>query len=371
MTTKMRAALLETPGTVELVDDIEITDPRANEVLVRVSHCGLCHSDLSVVDGSFPGALPVVLGHEAAGIVEAIGPGVTTVAVGDPVVLTPLPNCGRCYFCVRHQPTLCKVHSIALFTGLLPDGTTPLSRNGQPVFRGLAAAAFGELAIVPDVGVVKIDPDVPLEIACVLGCAVQTGVGAVLNTAKVEEGATVLVLGGGGIGVAVTQGARLAGASMIVVSDPSEERREAAERFGATHVLDPAAVDVPAACLELTGGIGMDYCFESAGQAALIEAGIAASRPGGTTVGVGAPPIDQGITIPVAVGFTAMEKKLIGCLLGSSDSHREIPRLLDLWKAGRLDLEGMITSRRPLAELPEALDDMRARKGIRTVLEVG
>ena len=137
------------------------------------------------------------------------------------------------------------------------------------MFRGLATAAFGELAIMPEVGVVKVDPDVPLEVACVLGCAVQTGVGAVLNTAKVEEGATVLVLGAGGIGIAVTQGARLAGAAMIVVSDPSEERREAAKRFGATHVLDPTAGDVPSACLELTGGIGMDYCFEAAGQASL------------------------------------------------------------------------------------------------------
>jgi S-(hydroxymethyl)glutathione dehydrogenase/alcohol dehydrogenase len=369
--TKMRAALLETPGVVEMVDDVEINDPRAGEVLVRVSHCGLCHSDLSVVDGSFPGALPVVLGHEAAGTVEAIGPDVLSVQVGDPVVLTPTPSCGRCYFCVRHEPTLCKVHSIALFTGLLPDGTTPLSRHGQPVFRGLATAAFGELAIMPEVAVIKIDPDVPLEVACVLGCAVQTGVGAVLNTAKVEEGATVLVFGAGGIGIAVTQGARIAGASMIVVSDPSEERREAARAFGATHVLDPGAGDVPAAVFELTGGIGIDYAFEAAGQAALLEAGIQATRPGGTTVGVGAPPIDQGISIPGVVGFTAMEKKLIGCLLGSSDSHREVPRLLALWKAGRLDLEGMITARRPLAELDAALDDMKARKGIRTVLQVG
>jgi S-(hydroxymethyl)glutathione dehydrogenase/alcohol dehydrogenase len=369
--TTMRAALLETPGSVELVDDVEINDPRAGEVLVRISHCGLCHSDLSVVDGSFPGALPVVLGHEAAGIVEAVGPDVVSVAVGDPVVLTPLPSCGRCYFCVRHEPTLCRVHSIALFTGLLPDGTTPLSRHGQPVFRGLATAAFGELAIMPEAGVVKIDPDVPLEVACVLGCAVQTGVGAVLNTAKVEEGATVLVLGAGGIGIAVAQGARLAGAAMIVVSDPSAERREAAKGFGATHVLDPADGDVAAACYELTGGIGIDYAFESAGLASLIETGIQATRPGGTTVGVGAPPIDQGVTIPGVVGFTAMEKKLIGCLLGSSDAHREVPRLLALWKAGRLDLEGMVTSRRPLAEVGAAMDDMRDRVGIRTVLQVG
>jgi S-(hydroxymethyl)glutathione dehydrogenase / alcohol dehydrogenase len=368
--TTMRAALLETPGSVALVDDVEINDPRAGEVLVRVSHCGLCHSDLSVVDGSFPAALPVVLGHEAAGTVEAIGPGVTTVAVGDPVVLTPLPNCGRCYFCVRGEPTLCKVHSISLFTGLLPDGTTPLSRGGTPVFRGLATAAFGELALMPEAGVVKVDPDVPLEVACVLGCAVQTGVGAVLNTAKVEAGATVLVLGAGGIGIAVTQGARIAGASMIVVSDPSEERREAAKRFGATHVLDPTAGDVPSAVMELTAGIGIDYAFEAAGQASLLETGIQATRPGGTTVGVGAPPIDQGLSIPGVVGFTAQEKKLIGCLLGSCDAHREVPRMLAFWKAGLLDLEGMVTSKRPLAEVGQALDDMRARTGIRTVLEV-
>ena len=366
----MRAVLLSEPGSVDYVDDVEIADPRAGEVLVKVSHCGLCHSDLSVVDGSFPSPMPVVLGHEAAGTVEAIGPGVTSVAPGDPVILTPTPSCGRCYFCVRHQPTLCQVHSIALFTATLPDGTTPLSRGGQPVYRGLAAAAFGEFTVMPEVAVVKVDPDVPLETACVIGCAVQTGVGAVLNTAKVEEGATVLVQGAGGIGIAVTQGARIAGAAMIVVADPVAERREAARRFGATHVLDPGDTDVPTACFELTGGVGMDYCFEAAGVAALIETGIAASRAGGTTVCVGAPPITQGIAIPAVVGFTATEKKLIGCLLGSCDSHREIPRLLALWKAGRLDLEGMITSRRPLAEASLAIADLQARQGIRTVLQV-
>jgi Zn-dependent alcohol dehydrogenase len=224
---------------------------------------------------------------------------------------------------------------------------------------------------MPEAAVVKVDADVPLDVACVIGCAVQTGVGAVLNTAAVEPGATVLVLGAGGIGIAVTQGARIAGAATIVVSDPSSERREAALRFGATHVLDPAAVDVPTAAREITGGIGADYCFEAAGQAALIETGIAASRNGGTTVCVGAPPIDQGVSIPGVVGFTATEKRLIGCLLGSAHSHREIPRLLSLWKAGRLDLEGMITARRPLAEVAVALADMQARTGLRTVLEVG
>ena len=257
-----------------------------------------------------------------------------------------------------------------LFSSLLPDGTSPLSRNGEIVYRGLATAAWAEQAIMPEAGVVKVDADVPLDVACVLGCAVQTGVGAVLNTAKVEEGATVLVLGAGGIGVAVTQGARLAAASRIIVVDPVAERREAALGFGATDVCDPNADDPVAMAFALTNGIGVDYAFEAAGVAALIEQGIMATRAGGTTVCVGAPPIDQGISIPGVVGFTAMEKKLVGCLLGTVHAQRDIPRLLALWKAGRLDLEGMITHRLPLAETEQALELMRRREGIRTVLSV-
>src|SRR5688500_2280207 len=280
----MTAALFESSDQPLLVEQITIRDPGPGEVLVRVAHCGVCHSDLSVLNGSFPAPVPVVLGHEAAGVIEEVGPGVTMVAPGDHVVLTPMPSCGRCYFCVRRQPTLCAVYGTALFTSTLPDGSTPLEREGERVWRGLGTAAFAQYAVMPELGVIKIAPDVDLGVACVLGCAVQTGVGAVLNTARVEEGATVLVFGAGGIGVAVTQGARIAGASMIVVSDPSEERREAARAFGATHVLDPGAGDVPAAVLELTGGIGIDYAFEAAGQAALLEAGIQATRPGGTTV---------------------------------------------------------------------------------------
>ena len=288
----MRAAVLEQVGQPLVVhDDVQVEAPHAGEVAVRVSHCGVCHSDLSLINGDLPAMTPTVLGHEAAGVVEAVGAGVTTLQVGDHVVLTPCPPCGHCYFCVRGEWSIC-TNSLALMTSSHPDGGTRLSRGGEVVYRGVGVAAFAETVIMQESGAVKIPDDVPLEIACVLGCAVQTGVGAVLNTAKVEEGATVLVLGAGGIGIAVAQGARLAGAAMIVVSDPSEERREAAKGFGATHVLDPAAGDVAAACFELTAGIGMDYAFESAGLASLIETGIQATRPGGTTVGVGAPPID-------------------------------------------------------------------------------
>jgi Zn-dependent alcohol dehydrogenase len=362
----VRAAVFEGVGEPIEVDDVAIRGPRPGEVLVRVAACGVCHSDLSVVDGSFPTALPVVLGHEAAGVVEEVGADVSGVGPGDQVVLTPLPSCGQCYFCSRNQPTLCARFSASLFTNLLPDGTSPLSRGDEVVYRGLGTAAWAERAIMPEEGVVRIDPSVPLETACVLGCAVQTGVGAVLNTAAVEAGATVLVLGAGGIGIAVTQGARLAGASRIIVSDPVAGRRDAALRFGATDVVDPA--DLMAAVLDATSGIGVDYAFEAAGQAALIEQGIAATRNGGTTVCVGAPPLDQGISLPGVVTFTATEKKITGCLLGSVHSQRDVPRLLGLWKAGRLDLDGMITARLPLAAAQDAVDALADRQGIRTVL---
>jgi S-(hydroxymethyl)glutathione dehydrogenase / alcohol dehydrogenase len=366
--TTMRAAVLEAEGKVE-VGDVDIEDPRPGEVLVKVTDCGVCHSDLSAIDGSFPAPRPSVLGHEAAGIVEAVGPGVTGLQPGDKAVLTPLPSCGHCYFCTRGNPTLCAEYSAALFTSTRPDGTSPLSRNGDLVFRGLGMGGWAEYAVLPAQGVVKVDEDTNLAEACVIGCAVQTGVGAVLETARVEEGATVLVLGGGGIGVAVTQGARLAGASMIVVVDPVEARREAAFRFGATHVVDPTETDVTQFCMDLTG-VGMDYCFEAAGQAALLEQGIATSRPGGTTVGVGAPPIDQGISIPMVTAFTATEKRLIGCLLGTVNAHRDIPRFLALAKAGRLDLGGMITDRYPLTDVAAAVENLQERRGIRTALSI-
>ena len=364
----MRAAVLESGGKLG-VGVLEIEDPRPGEVLVRVTDCGVCHSDLSCLDGSFPAVTPSVLGHEAAGVVEAVGPGVTRLRAGDKAVLTPLPSCGRCYFCTRGQPTLCAEFSSALFTATRPDGTSPLSRGEEVVYRGLGMGGWAEYVVLPEEGVVKVDDDTDLAEACVIGCAVQTGVGAVLNTARVEEGATVLVLGAGGIGIAVTQGARLAAASVIVVADPVAERREAALRFGATHVVDPAATDVTTFCHDLTG-VGMDYCFEAAGQAALIEQGFAASRPGGTTVGVGAPPIDQGISIPMVVGFTATEKRFVGCLLGTVNGQRDIPRLLALAKAGRLDLGAMITDRYPLDEIEGAVDNLRQCRGIRTALQV-
>lgn len=366
----MRAALLEAGGKpLQVVDDIDVAPLEPGQVRVRVAHCGICHSDLTIIDSESPAPLPIVLGHEAAGVVEEVGVGVRTLKPGDKVLLAPLAPCGRCYWCVRGEHSICQ-DAMSFMSGLLPDGTTPLSRHGAVVYRGLGVGGFGEVVVTTESGAVRIDPDVPLDVAAVVGCAVQTGVGAVLNTAKVEEGATVLVMGVGGIGISVVQGARLAGASRIIVSDPIAERRAAAAHFGATDALDPGDVDVVAVCHELTGGVGVDYAFDAAGSGRLLEAGLLATRRGGTTVGVGAPGATDTITINPAVMHVVLEKKLLGCLFGSANTHREVPRLLSLWRAGRLDLESMISHRRPLAEINEGLDDVRAGRGIRTVLSL-
>jgi S-(hydroxymethyl)glutathione dehydrogenase/alcohol dehydrogenase len=334
-----------------------------------VSHCGVCHSDLSLVNGTFPFVAPVVLGHEAAGVVDAVGAGVNSVAPGDKVVLTAIPVCNACYWCLRGEYGCC-VNAASITTGTLADGRTPLSRQGLPVLRGVGLGGFAEYVITIETGAIKVAPDTPLDVACVIGCAVQTGVGAVLNTARVPEGATVLVAGAGGIGVSIVQGARVAGATKIIVADPVGTRRDMARSFGATDVIDPIADNVLGAVQQLTGGIGVDFAFDAVGAGSVIESCIWATRNGGTTVMVGAGGIDQTVTLAPPVMFTLTERKLIGCLLGSSNGRRDIPRLLELWRAGRLDLEGMITARRPLAEVNEALADMTAGVGLRTVLTV-
>lgn len=367
----MRAAVLEEQRKpLNLIDDLIVAEPGPGQVRVAVRHCGICHSDLGIIDAENPAMqLPIVLGHEAAGVVECVGAGVVGLAPGDRVVLTPAPPCGTCYWCVRNEYALC-VNSDNILTGAFADGSTGLSRRGQVVYRGLGVGGFAEQVITQSTGAVAIPSDVPTEIACVIGCAVQTGVGAVLNTARVEEGATVLVMGAGGIGLSIVQGARLAGAAAVIVSDPVVARREVAGRLGATHLVDPGTDDVVERCRAITHGIGVDYAFDAAGAAALVHAGIQATRKGGTTVMVGAVPITQPVTIPIAAVFGVQEKKLIGCILGSCNSQRDVPRMISLWRAGKLDLEALITARYPLARINDGLDELRARRGVRHIIEL-
>ena len=363
----MRAAILEkNQQPMIVVDDVEIEAPGAKDVVVKVSHCGICHSDLTMVDLPASDQLPCVYGHEAAGVVEEVGGAVTRLSKGDKVMLTPLPSCGSCYYCVRSEFSLC-VEGQNFMTGVRPDGTSPLSRQGESVFQGFGLGGWGEYAVVSEGRAIKVPDDTPLEIACVIGCAVQTGVGAVLNTAKVEEGATVLVMGLGGIGISIVQGARLANAARIIVSDPVASRRDYASNFGATDILDPNEEDVVARTIELTGGIGVDYAFEGAGSSQLISDGLAASRIGGTTIMVGAAITE--LVLPIPAMLLTQEKKLVGSLLGSCNGHRDIPRFLALWRKGALDLESMISHRRPIEDVNLGLEDMRMSRGLRTVLE--
>ena len=291
---------------LQIVDDVELEAPRAGEVRVRIVACGVCHSDVSLVSGTFPSMGPTIVGHEAAGVVVELGHGVSSLALGDHVVLTPNPACGQCAYCRKGLHSVCP-DSMSIATSMLPDGTTRLSRGGEMVYRGLGLAAWADEVVVAEQGAIRIDSDVPLDVACVIGCAVQTGVGAAINTVSIEPGDSVLVLGAGGIGVSIVQGAAISGASHDHRVGPSESRREQALRFGATHVLDPADTDVVAATMELTG-IGADVAFEAVGSAALIKTGIEAVRNGGTTVMVGAAPVDDQVAVT-----------------GDHDVHREAP----------------------------------------------
>lgn len=366
----MRTALMEAGcAPLSLVDDVETLAPGPGQVQVRVHHCGICHSDLSMIDNPSPAVVPIVLGHEAAGVVEAVGAGVRSVKEGDHVVIAAMSGCGRCYFCVRNEQTIC-IEARTFGSGLFPDGSPAFRRKGEVVYRGLGVGGFAQITLTTENGVVKIDDDIPLDLAAVVGCAIQTGVGAVLNAAKVEEGATVLVMGLGGIGISVVQGARIAGASRIIVSDPIGARREAARHFGATDLLDPTDSDVVAYCYQATKGVGVDYAFDAAGHHLLVEAGLKATRFGGTTVMVGAPAANQNVTIAPAVLAIVAEKKLMGTLYGTGNPAKSIPMLLSQWRRGQLDLESMVSYRRPLDEINEGLDDLRAGRGIRTVLSL-
>jgi len=364
----MRAALLSSnPGDFEVVNDLTVSGPLPGEVMVRVHHSGICHSDLTVVEmGHWH---PIVLGHEAAGEIVDVGADVADLAVGDRVVIAPLAPCGDCPACQRTLGTEC-LEALDFMRHLRPDGTSPFHRNGEPVFRGLGVGGFSELTVVSANAVARVPDNMPLSLACLLGCAVQTGVGAVLNTAKVEPGSTVLVMGGGGVGQAVVQGARIAGASRIVLSDPLASRREQALLLGATDVVDPNTEPLLDVVAEFTNGRGVDYAFEAAGRASLVEDGINASGVGGTTVMVGAPPLDESVTINAAVLFMTLQKRLVGSVLGHSWPKRDIPRLAEFWQDGILNLEGMVSRQIDLTDITTGFDLLRSGQGIRTVVDV-
>jgi S-(hydroxymethyl)glutathione dehydrogenase / alcohol dehydrogenase len=325
------------------IAEVELDDPRRDEVLVELRAVGVCHSDLKM-KAVWPAAIsPIVLGHEGAGVVEAVGADVAGVAPGDRVVLSWAPSCGECAECRRDRRVACAPLRAGIAAGTLPDGTTRLSLGGRPVYRMTAIGALAELVVVPATAALPLPADVPLEQAALVGCAALTGVGAVLQRARVEPGASVLVVGAGGVGIFCVQGARLAGASRVVAVDPVEARREQARRLGATEAVGPEDVEA-----------GFDYAFDAVGGAPTFELAVRSIRGGGTAVAVGMAP--AGATYALAPGeLTNEEKTITGSLYGSEDPAVALPAVLEHVRAGRLDLEHMVGPRFRLDDAEQAV----------------
>jgi S-(hydroxymethyl)glutathione dehydrogenase / alcohol dehydrogenase len=359
------AVLWEVGKPVEILE-IDLAPPRDGEVLVDIAACGLCASDLHVVEGALPEPLPLVLGHEASGVVVETGPGVDSVAPGDHVVLALVPSCGTCSECRRGRPNFCETGARMAASGTLADGTSRLSVNGSVLHHFNSVSSFAGHAVVPESIAVRIRPDVPLAEAALIGCSVLTGWGAVMNTAGVEEGATVAVWGCGGVGLSIVQGARLAGAAEIVAVDVRPEKLERALELGATQVLEAGRDrEVIAAVKDLTAG-GPDYSFEAIGSEATVQQAWQAAGPRGTVVVVGILPKGSTLTIDPWEFFA--EKTLKGSFLGSADVRADIPRLVDLYVAGELELGGIISHRIGLDELPAAFDRLRAGESLRQLV---
>jgi S-(hydroxymethyl)glutathione dehydrogenase/alcohol dehydrogenase len=346
----------------EYFDDVEVAEPGPGEVKVRIHAAGVCHSDLSAMNGTLPMPAPCVLGHEGAGEIVAIGEGVSQVAVGDHVIVAWTPPCGACRACRRGEPNLC----VQIFYNIA--GAAKFSRAGSPVFGFAGTGTFAEEMVLPQQGVVKIPDDVPYEVGALIGCGVTTGVGAALNTAKVKPGSSVVVYGAGGVGIAAIQGARIAGAAEIVAVDTIDAKLKDAQRFGATRGVLPGEVD--AANMEINEGEGFDYAFECIGLPQTIRAAYDAVRRGGTAVIVGAGRSDAMVEFN-AFELFFMEKKLLGSYYGSADVRTEFDRLIRLWKAGRLDLEGMISNRLNISQAQDAFEAMKRGEVVRQVLTFG
>ena len=360
----MRAAVLHETGQekLEVVDGIEAKGFGPGKVRIRLRATGLCHSDLSAMSGVLPQPTPFVPGHEGAGEVVEVGEGVTSVSVGDRVLVSWLPACNSCASCRRGQPHLC-------LTGFMNAGTPNFTRasDGADVFGFAGTGTFAEETVVDAACAVRIPEDLPFEIAALIGCGVTTGLGAAFNTAKVEAGSSVAVVGCGGVGISAIQGARACGAAQIVAVDLFAGRRESALRFGATEAVDPDGLED--AKQRLTAGEGFDYVFEVVGKSATARAAYDATRRGGTLCVVGAGAMDDHFQLNMFELFFD-EKRILPSLYGGGDVLRAYDRAIALWRAGRIDLEGLITHRVTLPEINEALDQMRTGEALRTCISL-
>lgn len=361
---KIKAAVLYEANTPLVVETLDLDDPREGEVLVRLASAGVCHSDYHVMKGEWKTPLPMVLGHEAAGVVERVGPGVTLSRPGDHVILNFRPNCGWCRYCTVGRPVLCNGADTDRW--MMFDGTPRLHRGGQDVYHFARTASFAEYAVVPQSGAVPVRKDMPLDKACLIGCSVMTGVGSVINTARVEPGSSVMVIGCGGVGLNVIQGARLAGAARIIAVDVLENKLAYAREFGATDIIDASHGDTAARVRDMTDG-GVDYAFEAIGNSRTILQAYESTCRGGVTTVVGMAAEDDAVTIN-ALSLPRTEKTIMGSYYGSARPWVDLPRMVDLYLSGQIQVDSLISRTYPLEDINLAYDALGKGEVARSIL---
>jgi S-(hydroxymethyl)glutathione dehydrogenase/alcohol dehydrogenase len=364
---KTKAAVLREYKKGLAVEELELDPPKAGEVLIQYKAAGLCHTDLNLLNGSLRmPPLPCIPGHEGAGVVQEVGPGVTKVKPGDHVLLMWVPICGQCYYCLRGQPFLC-AEKDKTRSGTMLDGTCRLRKGNQNIHSMLGVGCFSEYNVVSERSVLPIDPGIPFDMAAVAGCGVITGVGAVINRAKVRPGSTVVVMGAGGVGLNVIQGAVLANARMILAVDILDNKLELAKVFGATHLLNAAKEDPLKRVMEITHGIGADYAFEVIGKAETTLTAYNLIRRGGTLVVVGLSDLETKLTLPL-YEIPLMEKSILGSNYGSGDARADLITLLESYKSGRIHFEQLVTNRYPLEEINTGFEDLEAGRNVRGMI---
>jgi len=364
---KTKAAVMYEANKPLVVEVLDLEGPKEGEVLIKYTASGICHSDYSVVHGVLGGRVPMVLGHEGAGIIEAVGPGVTSLKPGDHVIAVLTPSCGTCWMCQENKPYMCSQMGKLMATGRMLNGETRFSKNGKPVYHMAGLGTFSEYSVIPEGSAIKVGNNAPLETVCLIGCGVTTGVGAAINTAEVHKGSSVAVIGCGGVGLSIIQGARINGATTIIAIDPMAEKRELAMSVGATHGVDPFAPDGPIKQVRaLTGGLGVHYAFEALGRVDTIEQTWNMIRPAGRAIIVGMP--DQKSKIKLGMAGILGEKRIKGSGYGSAHPKRDIPRFVDWYLDGQLKLDQMITKRIRLEDINQAFDEMGRAEGARSVI---
>jgi len=361
------AAVLEAPGKDFVVETVQLAPPGPSEVLVRIEASGVCHSDWNAASGASATPMPAVLGHEGAGVVESVGSAVTRVSPGDKVVLSWLPTCGVCPACMKGDLSLCANSTTYMGQGALPSGEVRLSRNGSPLYHYSYLSTFARYCVVDERSCVPLANDADLEVACLVGCAVTTGVGAVFNKAKVEPGASVVIFGGGGVGLSALMAARFAGAGTVVVVDPVASKRELADELGATATLEGKDGDIAEQLRALCGG-GVDYAIEAAGLPALARIAFDAIRPGGMVVLVGVPADGEMVSFPGNV-LVRSEKIVTGTFYGSARCALDMPLIMRLYAQGKFPLDRFISERYPLEGVNEAFAAMLEGRVVRAVLK--